>query len=174
MLSADENRVLTQVNAGTLMGDLMRRYWMPVAAVAELNDNPIKLVRFMGEDLVLYKDKSATFGLVDRHYPHRRADMSYGILEDCGLRCNYHGWLFDETGTCLAQPFEKRPANEPAARLAARRTRPSEPEHSGTDQGASQPAFGWPTPGHFRRDGPHLGRENAGARIAPSRSSGRA
>ncbi len=85
MLSEDQNRVLTQVGAGTLMGDLMRRYWMPIAAVAELDENPIKLVRLMGENLVLYKDKSGTYGLVDRHCPHRRADMSYGILEDCGL-----------------------------------------------------------------------------------------
>ncbi|ETW97934.1 MAG: phthalate 4,5-dioxygenase [Candidatus Entotheonella gemina] len=120
MLSEDQNRVLTQVGAGTLMGDLMRRYWMPIAAVAELDENPIKLVRLMGENLVLYKDKSGTYGLVDRHCPHRRADMSYGILEDCGLRCNYHGWLFDETGACLAQPFEE--IAHPTARFKDRIT----------------------------------------------------
>lgn len=120
MLSEDQNRVLTQVGAGTLMGDLMRRYWMPIAAVAELDENPIKLGRLMGENLVLYKDKSGTYGLVDRHCPHRRADMSYGILEDCGLRCNYHGWLFDETGACLAQPFEE--IAHPTARFKDRIT----------------------------------------------------
>jgi 5,5'-dehydrodivanillate O-demethylase len=60
----------------------------------------------MGEDLTLYKDMSGTFGLVGRHCPHRCADMSYGFVEQCGLRCNYHGWLFDRDGRCLEQPYE--------------------------------------------------------------------
>jgi len=63
-------------------------------------------VRVMGEDLTLYKDMSGTFGLVGRHCPHRCADMSYGFVEQCGLRCNYHGWLFDRDGRCLEQPYE--------------------------------------------------------------------
>jgi 5,5'-dehydrodivanillate O-demethylase len=107
MISAEENKHLMEVGPGTLMGELMRRYWQPVAAVAELDDNPIKPLRLMGEDLVMYKDKSGTYGLVDLHCPHRRADLSYGILEECGLRCNYHGWKFDETGACIEQPFEE-------------------------------------------------------------------
>ena len=106
MLSQQENQLLTKVGAGTPMGELMRRYWHPIAAVAELDDQPTKQVRLMGEDLVLYRDRSGAHGLVDRHCPHRRADMSYGMLEEHGLRCNYHGWLFDETGRCLQQPFE--------------------------------------------------------------------
>ena len=61
----------------------------------------------MGEDLVLYRDASGAYGLIDRHCPHRRADLSYGIVEECGLRCAYHGWLFDGTGRCLQQPFEE-------------------------------------------------------------------
>ena len=89
------------------MGDFLRRYWMPVAAVAELDDNPTKPIRLMGEDLVIYKDKSGTYGLVDLHCAHRRADLSYGIVEDCGLRCNYHGWRYDEEGRCVEQPFEE-------------------------------------------------------------------
>ena len=60
MLSKEENDTLCQVGPGTLMGDLLRRYWMPIAAVAEMDDTPIKAVRLMGEDLVLYKDKSGT------------------------------------------------------------------------------------------------------------------
>ena len=98
MISAEENQQLMQVGPGTLMGELMRRYWQPIAAVAELDDNPQKNVRLMGEDLLLYKDKSGTYGLVDLHCPHRRADLSYGSLEECGIRCNYHGWKFDVTG----------------------------------------------------------------------------
>src|SRR5205807_770925 len=54
-----------------------------------------------------YKDKSGTYGCVDLHCPHRRADLSYGMVEDCGLRCNYHGWAFDENGNCIDQPFEQ-------------------------------------------------------------------
>ncbi|HLF78515.1 MAG TPA: aromatic ring-hydroxylating dioxygenase subunit alpha [Dehalococcoidia bacterium] len=107
MLSAEENKLVTQVGPGTPTGDLMRRYWMPFAAVSELDDNPTKPVRLMGEDLVVYKDRNGTYGLVDRQCPHRRADMSYGFVEDCGLRCNYHGWLFDEQGQCIDQPFEE-------------------------------------------------------------------
>jgi 5,5'-dehydrodivanillate O-demethylase len=107
MLSKEENETLCQVGPGTPMGDLLRYYWMPIAAVAEMDDTPTKAVRLMGEDLVLYKDRNGTLGLIDRHCAHRRADLSYGMVEDCGLRCNYHGWLFDETGRCLEQPFEE-------------------------------------------------------------------
>src|SRR6266436_8718930 len=82
MLSEEQNRRLTEVGAGTPMGELLRRYGMPIAAVAELDDKPTKPVRLMGEDLVLYKDKAGTYGLVDRHCPHRRADLSYGWPED--------------------------------------------------------------------------------------------
>jgi 5,5'-dehydrodivanillate O-demethylase len=106
MLSEAENKLLTQVGPGTQMGDLLRYYWMPIAAVGELDDNPTKPLRLMGEDLVLYQDKAGTYGLLDRHCPHRRADLSYGWVEDCGLRCNYHGWHFDESGRCMEQPFE--------------------------------------------------------------------
>jgi 5,5'-dehydrodivanillate O-demethylase len=107
MLSEHQNRTLTQVGRGTPMGELLRRYWMPIAAVAELDDAPTKPVRLMGEDLVLYKDRRGTYGLLDRHCAHRRADLTYGVVEECGLRCNYHGWHYDERGTCLAQPFEE-------------------------------------------------------------------
>jgi 5,5'-dehydrodivanillate O-demethylase len=107
MLSQAENETLTRVGPGTPMGELLRHYWMPIAAVAELDDNPVKQVRLMGEDLALYRDKSGTYGLVDLHCPHRRADLSYGWVEDCGLRCNYHGWKFDHDGTCIDQPFEE-------------------------------------------------------------------
>ncbi len=107
MLTAEQNEKLTSVVAGTPMGELMRRYWHPVAATAELEDKPTKAVRIMGEDLVLYKDNSGKYGLVDRYCPHRRVDLSYGIPEEHGLRCMYHGWMFDESGACIEQPFEE-------------------------------------------------------------------
>ena len=106
MLEESKNRLLTQVGPGTPMGNLLRRYWMPFAAVDEMEATPVKAVRLLGEDLVLYKDLSGAYGLVDRHCPHRRADMSYGFVEQCGIRCNYHGWRFDRDGRCLEQPFE--------------------------------------------------------------------
>lgn len=107
MLDAETNRLLTQTGADTPMGQLLRRYWMPIAAESEFDGGAtIKPVRLMGEDLTLYKDLSGTYGLIDRHCPHRRADLSYGFVEQCGLRCNYHGWLFDESGRCIEQPYE--------------------------------------------------------------------
>ncbi len=106
VLTAEQNETLTRVGPGTPMGNLLRRYWMPIAAVSEFDRNPVKAVRLMGEDLVLYRDLSGTFGLVDRQCPHRRADLSYGFVEACGIRCNYHGWQFDENGRCIAQPFD--------------------------------------------------------------------
>lgn len=106
MISREENLRMSEVGPGTLMGTLLRRYWHPVAAVAELADSPIKPLRIMGEDLVLYRDRSGGLGLLGRHCPHRRADLSYGWVEEHGLRCSYHGWLFDADGSCLEQPFE--------------------------------------------------------------------
>jgi 5,5'-dehydrodivanillate O-demethylase oxygenase subunit len=106
MLSQETNELLTRVGPGTRMGALLRRYWHPVAAVQELEERSTKAVRLLGEDLVLYKDLGGRYGLLQRQCPHRRADLSHGFVEDRGLRCNYHGWLFAEDGTCLAQPFE--------------------------------------------------------------------
>lgn len=106
MISKETNELLTRVGPGTPMGAVLRRYWHPIAAVEELNEKATKAVRLLGEDLVLYKDLSGNYGLLHRHCPHRRADLSQGFVEERGLRCNYHGWLFDENGKCLAQPFE--------------------------------------------------------------------
>src|SRR5262249_45865692 len=107
VLSADQNRTLTEVGAGTPRGAAPPLYWMPSPGGAELDATPTKAVRLLGEDLVLYRDKRGTYGLLGRHCPHRRADLSYGFVEECGLRCHYHGWLYDERGRCLAQPYEE-------------------------------------------------------------------
>jgi 5,5'-dehydrodivanillate O-demethylase oxygenase subunit len=107
--------VLTQTSAGTAMGDLLRRYWWPIAGASELPRPGVKPVRIMGEDLVLFKDLGGRWGLIDRHCRHRRADLSYGYVESCGLRCNYHGWLYDDEGRCLAMPYED--VAHPEARL---------------------------------------------------------
>jgi 5,5'-dehydrodivanillate O-demethylase len=114
MLSAARNDLLTRVGPGTPMGDLLRRYWQPIGGASELDANPIKPIRLMGENLVLYKDKGGTYGLVDRHCPHRRADLAYGWVEDRGIRCSYHGWLMDETGQCIEQPYEDTVSPKPS------------------------------------------------------------
>ena len=82
MLSAEKNRILTQVGPGTPMGDYMRRYWMPIAGASELDASPIKPVRLFGEDLVMFKDDKGRYGLVGRHCPHRGTDLAFGRLED--------------------------------------------------------------------------------------------
>jgi len=105
-MDIEQNDRFTRVSKGTPMGELLRRYWHPIAAATEFENQTVKAVRLLGEDLVLYKDRSGTYGLLERHCPHRRADMSYGYVEDCGLRCSYHGWAYDEKGNCIAQPFE--------------------------------------------------------------------
>jgi len=88
------------------MGELLRRYWHPIAAALELDEDPIRPLRLLGEELVLYRDKGGHVGLVDRHCPHRGADLNFAIRESHGLRCSYHGWTFDADGRCLEQPFE--------------------------------------------------------------------
>ncbi len=112
MLSEEKNRLLTEVGPGKPMGELLRRYWMPAAGASEFDDTPIKPVRLLGEDLVLYKDRSGAFGAVDRRCAHRRADLAYGMVEATGIRCNYHGWCFDSQGACIHQPYEDTSAPE--------------------------------------------------------------
>ena len=114
MLTAEENERLMRVGPGTPMGELMRRYWHPVAAVAELDQNPVKAVKILGESLVVYRDRSGRYGLVDDTCPHRRISLEYGIPENDGLRCPYHGWLFDGSGQCLEMPAESPESTFPS------------------------------------------------------------
>jgi 5,5'-dehydrodivanillate O-demethylase len=107
MISKEDNERLTQVKAGTPIGDLLRRYWYPIAAVSELARHPTKFVKILGEELVLFKDAQGKLGLIEAYCPHRRANLVYGMAEADGLRCAYHGWKFDRAGRCLEQPFEE-------------------------------------------------------------------
>ena len=106
MLTKEINERMTSVGPGTPGGELLRRYWHPIATSVELEENPVRKVRLMGEDLVLYRDKSGNLGLIDEPCPHRRVSLEYGIPEQEGLRCPYHGWLFNHEGKCLEQPAE--------------------------------------------------------------------
>lgn len=118
MLSKERNALLTQVGDGKPMGELLRRYWHPIAGVSEFTKRTVKPVRFFGEDLVLYKDLSGEFGLVERYCPHRNADLGNGYVEESGLRCSYHGWQFAQSGQCTHQPYEE--VVDPEARLRKR------------------------------------------------------
>lgn len=106
-MTKEENDLLTLTGPGTPCGELMRRYWQPAALSEELSaGGPPLPVRLLGEDLVLFRDDKGRPGLLGIHCSHRRADLSYGRVEDGGLRCIYHGWLYDIQGRCLDQPGE--------------------------------------------------------------------
>jgi phthalate 4,5-dioxygenase len=114
MMSAEQNQLLTRVGAGTPGGNLLRRFWQPIALSDEFDAKispetslrPVKPVRLLGQDFVLFRDESGRFGLLDRDCPHRGADLSYGRREPEGLRCPFHGWMFDVNGKCLETPAE--------------------------------------------------------------------
>ena len=109
MLTQEENQLLTQTGPGTPAGDLFRRYWHPVAMSEELPPDGAPLsVRVLSEELVLFRDDQGSPGLLGLHCAHRGTDLSYGRCEDGGLRCVYHGWLYDIHGRCLEQPGEPR------------------------------------------------------------------
>jgi nitrite reductase/ring-hydroxylating ferredoxin subunit len=107
MTTAQQNELMTRVGRGTPAGQLLRRYWQPVALAEELQGpRPLKPVQLMGQHFVLFRDESGRLGLLDRDCPHRGADLAFGRLENGGLRCAFHGWLFDAEGRCLETPAE--------------------------------------------------------------------
>jgi 5,5'-dehydrodivanillate O-demethylase len=107
MLTKQENDFITRIGPGTPGGDFFRRYWLPVGYPCELTDeNPTRFVRILGEDLVLFKDKSGNVGLLGDHCSHRGASLCYGRVEERGIACAYHGWLYDVNGNCLETPAE--------------------------------------------------------------------
>jgi 5,5'-dehydrodivanillate O-demethylase len=112
MLTPEENEMLTRVGPGTPAGELLRRYWHPVAIASELpQDNPVKFVRILCEDLVLFQAKDGAAGLLEDRCSHRGASLSYGRVEERGIACAYHGWLYDVQGNCLETPTEPPDSN---------------------------------------------------------------
>src|SRR5579862_5563945 len=108
MLSREENELLTRVSAGTPMGDVMRRYWMPALLseeIAEPDCDPLR-IRLLGEDLVAFRDSEGRVGLLADECSHRCASLAYGRNEQGGLRCLYHGWKYDVSGRVLETPNE--------------------------------------------------------------------
>jgi len=111
MLSNADNERVTRTDAGTPGGNLMRRYWQPVALSEELKDHTPIAVSVLGEALVLFRDETGKPALIGRYCPHRRVDLSYGRVEAGGLRCLYHGWVMGSDGSCLEQPGEPATSN---------------------------------------------------------------
>ena len=125
MLSNEINERLTRVGPGTPAGEMLRRYWQPIAAEAELTEEtPKRKVRALCEDLVLFRDGRGNLGLIEEQCCHRSASLLYGFIEDDGLRCAYHGWKFDCTGECLEMPFE--PDDSPLQKSVKAKTYPVE------------------------------------------------
>jgi phenylpropionate dioxygenase-like ring-hydroxylating dioxygenase large terminal subunit len=101
--AADEE--LTRVGPGTPCGEYLRRFWQPVIQSSELGKVP-RRVRILGEDLVAFRDQSGAIGLLELHCPHRGTSLEFGLIDQHGIRCCYHGWLFGADGTILETPGE--------------------------------------------------------------------
>jgi 5,5'-dehydrodivanillate O-demethylase len=111
MLTREENELLTRVGPGTPGGELLRRYWHPIAVAQDLSaDNPTKFIRVLGENLVLFRDTRGNVGLIGDRCSHRNASLCYGRVEERGISCAYHGWLFDTQGNILETPPERNDA----------------------------------------------------------------
>ena len=106
--SRDDNELLTRTDAGTPLGDLLRRFWLPALLPEELPgpDCPPVRVKLMGEQLIAFRDTAGRIGLIEEFCAHRRASLFFGRSEDCGIRCPYHGWKYDVTGQCVDLPSE--------------------------------------------------------------------
>jgi phthalate 4,5-dioxygenase len=113
MISKEENELLCRTGPGTPMGELFRRFWLPVALSRELPkaDCPPVRLRILSEDLIAFRDTSGHVGLLSRYCPHRGASLFFGRNEAGGLRCVYHGWKFDVNGACLDMPNEPAECN---------------------------------------------------------------
>src|SRR5688572_29787263 len=113
MLSKEDNDALTRTGPGTLMGNLIRRFWLPALVPSELPspDCPPVRIRLLGEDLVAFRDTSGRIGFLAANCPHRGASLFFGRNEEEGLRCVYHGWKFDAAGNCTDMPNEPPESN---------------------------------------------------------------
>ena len=100
-----EDTELTHTGPGTPCGEYLRRFWQPICFTDELRDLPVR-VRVLGEDLVVFRDFRGAIGLLELHCPHRGTSLEFGLISERGIRCCYHGWLFDVDGVILETPGE--------------------------------------------------------------------
>jgi len=112
-LTTEQQQTLVETNAGTPMGELFRRYWIPALLADELPapDCPPVRVTLLGEELIAFRDSEGRLGLIDRYCPHRGVSLFFARNEQCGLRCSYHGWKFDVNGQCVDMPSEPEESN---------------------------------------------------------------
>src|SRR5258708_13447084 len=109
MMRKERNDLMSGAGRADAWGKLVRMSWQPAALVDEmLGPRPVKPVTLLGEKLVLFRDEQGRYGLIERHCAHRGADLAFGRLENGGLRCAFHGWLYDVTGQCLETPAEPK------------------------------------------------------------------
>ena len=113
-LSKEENDALTQVGPGKPAGELLRRYWQPIGFANELQGKP-KRKRILGEDVVLFRDENGKFGVLALRCMHRGTSLEFGHIENGGLRCCYHGWLYDVDGKVLERRARERRAHSKIA-----------------------------------------------------------
>ncbi|WIX82821.1 Rieske 2Fe-2S domain-containing protein [Amycolatopsis carbonis] len=125
MLTSEENEYLCRVGPGTAMGALLRRYWLPICLSSDVAepDSPPRKFRVVGEDFVVFRDSSGTVGVLDEKCMHRGASLAIGRVEDCGIRCLYHGWKFGADGSIHETP------NLPDSRFRKRLRAPAHPVH---------------------------------------------
>jgi 5,5'-dehydrodivanillate O-demethylase len=120
MLTQEENELLTRVGPGTPGGTLLRMYWHPISLTQDITEErPTKFVRILGEDLVIFRDKSGRMGLLADKCAHRSASLVYGRVEERGISCAYHGWLYDCEGNILETPPERNDAIMKSVKITA-------------------------------------------------------
>lgn len=100
-----EDAEVTHVAPNTPCGEYLRRFWQPICFSDELRDLPHR-VKILGEDLVVFRDRSGAVGLLELHCSHRGASLEFGLIDARGIRCCYHGWLFAADGAILETPGE--------------------------------------------------------------------
>jgi 5,5'-dehydrodivanillate O-demethylase oxygenase subunit len=105
-MDQSENDMMTRVGPGTPAGETLRRYWLPVSFSSEIKSDEPKIVRRLAEDLLLFRDEYGHVGFTEPTCPHRGTSLEYGWIEAGGIRCCYHGWVFDVNGRCIEQPGE--------------------------------------------------------------------
>ena len=167
-MNAEQNERLTRITPDTPCGQLLRQYWQPAALVDEFDPaldarmaaRPVKAIKLLGQNLVLFRDALSGWGLLDRDCAHRGADLSFGRLEAAaqggGLRCPFHGWKFAPDGRCLETPAE--PAGSKLCDRIKQRSYPVV-EKSGVlfawlgDEGTAPPPF--PAFDCFKAPGSH-------------------
>jgi 5,5'-dehydrodivanillate O-demethylase len=106
VITAEQNKQLTETGPGTPMGEMLRRYWWPIAATVDLDKEPVQPIRLLSEDLTLFRDEQGRVGLIGDKCAHRAISLAYGIPQENGLRCCYHGWTYDTEGHVVDMPFE--------------------------------------------------------------------